>query len=382
MSEEVGARVERVREVLARRGAGALVSVSPATQTYLCGFRALLYSRPIVLVVGNGATSLIVPGLEEAHARLEAQVDDLLVYHEHPEAEVRGSDRDLLELVLARLPAGQAIGIEAGGMPQGLAAWIEESGRDCVDVEGDLSLLRSRKDAAEIALISNAAKVLERGVEASVARCEIGVSELEIDGAGTAATLERASELGWATTVDHLVMTPSGPDRTTLPHAFSTTRRLRHGDGLIHTRQVGIDGYRAELERTLFVGDPSAEQRRICDAVRSAQANAIEAVRAGVRCDAVDAAARRVLDRAGLGRYAIHRTGHGIGLGAHEPPYLRFDNGEPLEEGAVITIEPGVYVAGVGGFRHSDTVLVTAGGCERLTSFPTDLRSLTIGSGG
>jgi Xaa-Pro dipeptidase len=116
----------------------------------------------------------------------------------------------------------------------------------------------------------------------------------------------------------------------------------------------------------------------VFDAVRTAQQTAIEAVRPGAKCSDVDLAARAVLATAGLEAFALHRTGHGLGL-ATELPYLRFDNPAPLEEGMIVTVEPGVYLPGLGGFRHSDTLAVTADGAEFLTSFPTDLTSLTIG---
>jgi Xaa-Pro dipeptidase len=227
-------------------------------------------------------------------------------------------------------------------------------------------------------MIRETARVTRNGVAASLAACRVGRSEIEVDGAGTAAVMAEVARLGDAVTVEQLIMTPSGPERSTLPHALSTTRRLAPGDGLIHTRQVGLNGYRAELERTAFVGRAEGDRRRVFEVVREAQQRAIDTVRAGVRCRDVDHAARRVITEAGLGAYAIHRTGHGIGLAPHEAPYLRYDNDGTLEEHMVITIEPGVYVPGLGGFRHSDTLVVTADGAESITEHPSDLDSLTL----
>ena len=111
--------------------------------------------------------------------------------------------------------------------------------------------------------------------------------------------------------------------------------------------------------------------------VRSAQLAAIEAVGPGVPCSDVDRIAREVLAAAGVERYAFHRSGHGLGLGT-ELPWLRYDNPSRLEEGMVVTVEPGIYLPGLGGFRHSDTLRVTSAGAEVLTSFPSDLVSLTL----
>jgi Xaa-Pro dipeptidase len=222
--------------------------------------------------------------------------------------------------------------------------------------------------------------VAEVGVAAALAACQTGVPEIEVDGAGTSAVLARVAEFPEPVAVEQLMMTPTGPGRTVLPHVLSSTRRLIQSDGLIHTRQVGLNGYRAELERTAFVGRVDGERARLFETVAAAQRAALDSIAAGVPCRDVDAAARRVLTAAGLERFAIHRTGHGIGLSPHEPPYLRFDEEAPLEENMVITIEPGAYIPGVGGFRHSDTVIVSADGCETVTSFPTALQDLTLGA--
>lgn len=358
-------------------GVDAVLSVSPANQTYLAGFRALLYSRPILLFLTTETTELVVPGLEEAHAREEASFDALHVYYEHPDGAGPDSALDWLDELLRRQPSGATVGIEATTCPVAVAQRVVASGRPVRDLDDLLVSMREVKDDVELGLIRVAARVVEAGVAAAMEACQEGATEIEVDGAGTTAVLSALSRMDAAVTLEELMMTPSGTARSVLPHVFSTTRRLRRGDGLIHTRQVGLAGYRAELERTAFIGSPSASQRRAFDAMRRAQAAAIATVRAGARCSDIDRAARGVFVDAGLGGYAIHRTGHGIGLSPHEPPYLRYDNPQPLRERAVITIEPGIYVPGLGGFRHSDTLLVLDGGAEVLTEHATDLAVLT-----
>ena len=127
------------------------------------------------------------------------------------------------------------------------------------------------------------------------------------------------------------------------------------------------------MTRTVHVGRPTAEMRGVYNAVREAQQAGIEAVRAGVEAGAVDRATRRVLVRAGLGRYFTHSTGHGVGLEVHEPPRVARDSRQVLEPGMVITIEPGAYLPGKGGVRIEDMVVVTEGGCEVLTPSPKEL---------
>jgi Xaa-Pro dipeptidase len=371
-------RVTLLRGELARIGASAAFVVAPANQTYLSGFRALLYSRPILLVVTPDATAFVVPGLEEVHARRSGAADEILAYVEHPSDGRAASYQECVDGLLRTLPAGGPVAIEYGSCSTGFAEHLSGAGHRLVDLDAHLIGMRAQKDAAEIAVIRDAAQVARSGVAASLAFCTPGTTEIEVDAAGTAAVMADVARFGESVTVEQLIMTPSGAERTTLPHVLSTTRPLVAGDGLIHTRQVGLHGYRAELERTAFVGPPSAEQRRVFAVVRDAQRRAIDAVRAGARCRDVDAAARQTIAAAGLDAYAIHRTGHGIGLSPHEWPYLTYDSDVVLDERMVITVEPGVYVPELGGFRHSDTLVVTGDGAEVITDHPSDIDHLTL----
>jgi len=166
----------------------------------------------------------------------------------------------------------------------------------------------------------------------------------------------------------------SGPNGA-LPHARPTDRTLLAGEGVVLDFGGVYDGYCVDLTRTLQLGRVSARFRRMFDAVRDAQAAGIAAVRPGARAIDIDGAARAVLDARGLGEAFGHGTGHGLGLEVHEEP--RLSKLAPAEEvvsaGMVFTIEPGAYVAGVGGVRIEDDVLVVSGGCELLTDVPVQL---------
>jgi Xaa-Pro dipeptidase len=204
-----------------------------------------------------------------------------------------------------------------------------------------------------------------------------GQSQLSIESIGTNAILEAAPRLTPEATVNLLHFTTSGPE-TSLPHLITTTRRLGRPDLAIHSRQVSVDGERAELERTFAIGEMDSETRRVFDAAEEAQQAAIDAIRPGVPMRDVDTAARKVIQDAGYGEYSIHRTGHGLGIEAHEAPYVRWDVDEPMEVGMVVSIEPGIYVPGLRGARHSDTVVVTADGHETITDAPRGAANLTF----
>lgn len=373
-------QVKALRAALREHGAAAFLTLDADQQTWLAGFRALVYSRPIALLVGLERAMLIVPELEERHARELARVDCVKSYNERPGAATAGSHVQLLDAVLDVLPEGAPIAIDEQRLPLAVAEQIRGRGREPLPFSAIVRDLLATKHPHEIEAVRRAGQVVAIGVRASLDVCRPGVSELEVDGAGAAAILEAASELGPDTTVELLTMTPSGAFRSTLPHVFSSTRRLEVGDVLIHTRQLAIDGYRAELERTAIVGEPTPEQAHAFQTMLDAQQAAIDALGPGVPASEIDRAARSVIERAGYGEHAIHRTGHGIGNGVHEHPYLRYDNPEPLRPEMLVTIEPGIYVPGLGGFRHSDTLLVTDGGAELLTHFPRSLEDLTLDS--
>lgn len=376
---EVSPQLESLRAAMAEQGAAAFLTLDPDQQTWLTGFRALSYSRPIVLVVDAERATLIVPEIEERHAGEGPGLDRVLAYAERPGTSVSGSHLEPLDELLAALPAGAPLAVDEQRLPLAMAERLREGGRELLPFAARLRDLQEVKHPHEVEAVRRAGELVAIGVRASLDACQPGVSELEIDGAGASAILAEVARLGGDSTVEFLTMTPSGADRSILPHVFSSTRRLEPGDVLIHTRQLAIDGYRAELERTAFVGPPSERQAHAFETMLAAQQAAVDRLGPGVPAAEVDAAARAAIDRGGYGEHAIHRTGHGIAVSVHEHPHLRFDNPQELRSGMVLTIEPGFYVPGLGGFRHSDTWLVTEDGAEPLTDFPRSLEELVVG---
>jgi len=230
---------------------------------------------------------------------------------------------------------------------------------------------RMIKDASEIAILREAAARLERVLPAALAAVHLGATERSIAGAIEASMREAGYE---RTAFDTIVA--SGP-HSAMPHYRAGTRALEVGDLLVLDFGGVLDGYCCDLTRTVSIGPPSREARRVYDAVRDAHAAAVAAVRPGIDTSAVDAAARDLLRDRGLGDAFGHGTGHGLGLDVHEEPRI----GKPradfppvaLAAGMVFTIEPGAYLPGFGGVRIEDDVLVTESGCELLTSLPREL---------
>lgn len=372
MSEN--SRIDRLRSYMADNGLSAALLLKPANQHYITKFKAIIYSRPIVVFVTADKTTMIVPGLEERHAGEEAGVDELIVYYEHPEKADRGvSAWDALAGLVKGLGAKPVIGVEESVCPVGLAGMLRDWGAEPADLDSLIIGLRLVKDDEELDLLRRAGELVNLAVTTTLGELRPGRSELEVESLGDVAMLRRAGERFPGQVVEGLAMTTSGVERTVLPHALSSARCFDQREILIHSRQIGLQGYRAECERTVFIGRPTDRQAEVFQAAYEAQQAAIAAIRAGATCKSIDQAARGVIQAAGLGEYAVHRTGHGLGLEAHEAPYLRFDDDSPLRAGMVVSIEPGIYVPGVGGFRHSDTVIVTETGGEVITRAPAAL---------
>jgi Xaa-Pro aminopeptidase len=167
----------------------------------------------------------------------------------------------------------------------------------------------------------------------------------------------------------------SGPNGAS-PHHEAGEREIRPGDAVVLDFGGRMAGYCSDITRTVVVGEPEPELVRVHGIVRAAQQAGVEAVAPGVPCEAVDAAARAVIEEAGFGEAFMHRTGHGIGLDVHEPPYIVAGNRTPLEPGMTFSVEPGIYLAGRFGVRIEDIVAVTRDGVERLNEAPRELATV------
>ena len=166
--------------------------------------------------------------------------------------------------------------------------------------------------------------------------------------------------------------------RSSWAHAVAHNIEFQAGDVLVTETSAPIWGYNAELERAMIIGPPTDEMRRLFDHTVASQQAAFDAIRPGATCADVDGAVMRYLEQNDLLRYWRQHTGHGIGLRNHEAPFLDVGDHTTLEPGMVFTIEPGLYDGAIGGFRHSDTIVVTEDGMDVLTDYPSDIESLTL----
>jgi Xaa-Pro aminopeptidase len=239
-----------------------------------------------------------------------------------------------------------------------------------VAAAGMVETLRARKDAGELAQMRKAAILAGEIVEFAIGLLKPGVCEREV-GAEIEYQMRKRGASGPA--FETIV---AFGNRAALPHARPTAKRLRKNELVVLDLGVILGHYCSDITRTIFVGRAPKRIQTWYKAVLEAQGAAVSAVREGVSCGEVDAAARRVLEGYGLGRLFVHSTGHGLGLEVHEDPRVAKGQARRLEPGNVITIEPGVYAEGIGGIRIEDDVAVHAGRTEVLTRAPRHLIEL------
>ena len=264
------------------------------------------------------------------------------------------------------------IGIEAEHLTVSLHASLRHllpAGSRLRDIRGVVESLRMVKDEAELQRIRDAARLGSSLIDTALAAIRPGVSEVEV-----AAEMEYDARQKGAEAMSFDTIVASGV-RSALPHGRASSARIRRGFVVLDFGVI-LAGYCSDKTRTVYVGKPTRQDRQMYEAVREAQQAAIDAVSAGVTAGEVDSAARSVLRRAKLDKYFTHSTGHGVGLEIHEPPRIGSNQMEPLRAGMVITIEPGVYVAGNGGVRIEDMVIVKDRGCEVLSPASKELITL------
>lgn len=264
---------------------------------------------------------------------------------------------------------GDTVGVEYHVMRFGEGQALLEAAPSLrfVAADGFMTSLRAVKDEEEVAAIRKAIGVTERAFQRLLGTIQVGQSELEIAGRLQMLLLEEGAD---AIAFGPLVV--SGP-RTAEPHAGASDRVLQPGDVVIIDWGATVDHYSGDITRCLAVEPVPGEIETIYNLCAAANAAGCAAARPGTTGHEVDAASRDVIAAGGYGEYFIHRTGHGMGLHGHEPPYMVAGNHQPLVTGNVFTVEPGIYVPDLGGVRVEDDLRVTEQGSEILTTLPREL---------
>jgi Xaa-Pro dipeptidase len=347
---------------MAGRDLDAAYVTRPVSIEYLTGVHAEPYERLMALAIRGDRATLIVPAIERENAE-----------RARPDADIDSwrDGEDPYRLVHRALHGSDRLGVEKEHLTIAAAEALRErlGAHDLVEVGHEIRRLRRTKSRAELEKLARAAEITDAATQEILGELHGGQTELEI-AVALGASIGTA---GGTLAFDTLVL--SGPN-TALPHGRPSGRRLAAGDFILLDFGAAFEGYRADTTRMAVVGEPSARQREIHGLVLAAHDAAIAAVKAGATTGAVDSAARKVIEAAGLGDRFFHRTGHGLGLETHEDPSLDPGSTTVLEVGMVFTVEPGVYIPGWGGVRIEDDVVVEAAGCRLLTKADRSLLSV------
>ena len=378
------ALAEQARE----RGLAGVVLFDNAYVLYYTGFAFIPTERPAALVVNaDGERGLFVPRLEREHAQANATVQHVSDYPEYP------SERHPLEALrelLDRMSVRGAIGADQDGYPWVLGyrgpTLSELTGSTPEKVTAFVEDRMAVKSPAEIALIRESAKWGNLAHVLLQRYTRVGLTETEVtQRASHEATLAMLDAIGPIYRAQNGFFDGAAAGyrgqigrNAAIPHALANNIVFRDGDVLVTGASAPVWGYLSELERTMLIGEPSDEQRRLFDHMVALQDIAFEAIKPGARCSDVDRAVRAYYEEHQLWDLWKHHVGHAIGLRYHEGPFLDIGDDTEIKPGMVFTVEPGLYSADVGGFRHSDTVAVTENGIEFLTYYPRDLESLTL----
>ena len=362
-------RQTRMQVALQRASLDALVLNPGPTMIYASGLVFHLMERPVVFVIpAEGSPALILPEFERTKGEACPLRPALFTYNEDPASRHATFEAAARQLGLP----GQRLGVEPLRMRVFELRLLEAAapGAEFRSAEDLITGLRVAKDPAEVETMRRAVHAAEAAFRATVPLIKLGMTERELASELTVQLLRAGSD----SELPFPPIVASGPN-SALPHGVPTDRRLERGDFLIIDWGATVGGYISDLTRTLAIEPVDPELARVHAVVLEANQAGRSAARPGVACAEIDRAARQVIDTAGYGPQFTHRTGHGIGMEAHEPPYIRGDNPEFLAPGMTFTVEPGVYLEGRGGVRIEDNVVITPEGAESLSTLE---RSLTV----
>ena len=349
-------RLANLQSILRLNGID-LAAIGPtANMRYLLGFVPHVDERLCLLLVSPSMVCIVTPGLNREEMAAHTGVGLLgWADEEGPQAALRRA--------IAAQPKVRTLAVDGAVRADSL---LQVQGvidpQATVAVDPLIRPLRICKSAEEVEALARAAAQADRAMQAAVDACRPGATEAEVSWATESAFRQSgAQEVSFT-------LIASGPNGA-FPHHHSGPRVLQPGDAIVMDIGASLDGYKSDITRMVHLGEPSREFRQAYEAVLRANQGAMAAVRPGARAGQIDQVARNTLEEAGYGKLFTHRTGHGIGLDTHEPPWIMSGESTVLEAGMAFSIEPGVYQVGQFGVRIEDILVVTTSGARVLTGY-------------
>lgn len=361
-------RTNQIAQSLATKGLDAAFITSKASVFYFSGVYAEAHERLIaILVLKNGTTAIICPALERGIVEASDWSGEIVTYmdHENPWDKI-------VKLFLDNQIVPERIGIEGEHLTFNRVEHLRAgfAGLSIIDLTDELQTLRMIKSPDEVRIMKRAAELADMAIEAGIRSLREGVTELEV-----IADIEYAMKQQGVREMSFDTLVLFG-ENSADPHGVPGNNRLKKGDFALFDLGVVWQGYCSDITRTVVFGEASRKQREIYDTVLQAEEAAIEMANVGTTLGAIDIAARQVITSAGYGEYFTHRIGHGIGIEVHEHPSMAANNDMTAQVGMTFTVEPGIYLPGVGGVRIEDDLVMTESGPITLTSYPKTLQEI------
>lgn len=358
-------RINKFRELIREKGLDFVMITSEPNMFYFSGYSAISLERLVALLirVDEDQVFLIVPKLEETRAQEKCRLKDFeLISYSDQENPV-----EILEKIIYRGGDQASVGVEEMTPLRHIYPLVNRHpGTRLSMIDETIYSLREIKESVEIETLKRAAEINCRVLSEAIRNVKEGVSEKSlVMHVKNYACEEGADEVSFA-------LIQSGRN-SAMPHQESTGKIIQRGDIVVLDVGIRYQGYFSDLTRTVVCGSPSNIQVEIFNIVLRAQEAALGIIREGIRAEEVDRAARGTIESSGYGEFFIHRTGHGIGLEVHEPPYIKAGNLSLLKSGMVFTVEPGVYLPNQFGVRIEDNVVVTKDGHINLARLPKSL---------
>lgn len=359
-------RIEKLQQKLREQKLEAMALMPGPNMLYVSGIHAHASERPILLLIlAEGEPAIIIPTLEAPKAK-KAGISAERIFNWGDDEGFAGAFQKACRMLSL---AGKTVAVETLYMRVLELEMLQEAapGLKTEHADGIMNGLRLVKDEDEIAKMRKAVEVAETAMHKLLPQIKIGMTEKQIAGILSQELMNAGSDKS-----PFGPIVSSGPNAAS-PHAVPTDRPIGAGELMIIDWGAIVNDYPSDITRTFAVGEVSDEYKQIYETVKQANEAGKAISKPANRCSQVDEAAREVIDEAGYGEYFIHRTGHGLGLEVHEEPSMMTGVQDQLVEGMTYTVEPGIYVPDQVGVRIEDDVVITADGCESLTSFPREL---------
>jgi Xaa-Pro aminopeptidase len=365
---DYAARVRAARRRLTEEHVDLLALSPDDDMRYLLGFTPHPDERPCYLLVDAGGAAFVVPSLNAAEVTRRVTLPSFAY------TDADGPARALAEAAKAlggRSPRRLAV---SDTMRADFVLTLQRAYPDAQLVLGSVILapLRMRKSPEELEVIKRSGRQADQAVRDAWTACRVGASEQEI------AEVARASFKRSGADDVLFTLVASGPNGA-FPHHHASNRTLRPGDSVTMDFGGRSEGYASDITRTAFIGTPPPKYLEVHRTVEAAVVAGMAAARPSSPLRDVDLAARGVIERAGYGEYFVHRVGHGLGLTGHELPSVTHLNTDPIEEGMVFSVEPGIYLPGEFGVRLEEIVCIGPDGARRVSELPRELRVIPAG---